>query len=483
MTRETEREAKVFCLLLFIVAFALRLGASLAYAGEPVWDGHYYDFGARRIAEGHGYSDDRTIAGVTTWHPWCHYPVGYSGFLALFYRVFGATFLTGHVANALTGGALAVVAYLLAREGLSERRAKIAGGLVALHPGLVLYSALLMTEPLSSLLVLLGFLVAIRVAKRRALAGVVAGALVLGVGALVRPQALLCAPFLAFVVKDVAWPRRIAAAAVACSCVLVPVLPWTARNCRVMDGCALVSTNAGWNLAIGALPRASGRFEMLHPEDGCREVIGQVQQDRCWLSVGVDLIRRDPARWLRLVPVKLAYTFDRESFQVDYLGEARPRDWPEPRRAVWRSALTLAHRLLVLAAMFAFVAPSLGGVRRHHPGKGDAVAQMALLAIVAMFAIVALSAEPPAFYAVALVACAIPFLPIPGRPPAPAALLMAVGLVVTTALTHAIFFGEDRYHVVATPALCLLAAAAFRTPQTRAARSPEGVRAAGESSS
>jgi hypothetical protein len=43
---------------------------------------------------------------------------------------------------------------------------------------------------------------------------------------------------------------------------------------------------------------------------------------------------------------------------------------------------------------------------------------------------------------------------------------MAVSLLATTALAHAVFFGEDRYHVVATPVLCLLAAAAFRPART-----------------
>jgi hypothetical protein len=30
-------------------------------------------------------------------------------------------------------------------------------------------------------------------------------------------------------------------------------------------------------------------------------------------------------------------------------------------------------------------------------------------------------------------------------------------------VTHAVLFGEDRYHVVVTPVLCVLAAAVFRT--------------------
>ena len=41
---------------------------------------------------------------------------------------------------------------------------------------------------------------------------------------------------------------------------LATVAPWTWRNCRVMDACAFVSTNAGWNLVIGSAPGATGKF-------------------------------------------------------------------------------------------------------------------------------------------------------------------------------------------------------------------------------
>ena len=50
----------------------------------------------------------------------------------------------------------------------------------------------------------------------------------------------------------------------------------------------------------------------------------------------------------------------------------------------------------------------------------------------------------------------------PGRPASPPALLLGVALLATTAITHAVFFGEDRYHMVVTPVLALLAAAALR---------------------
>src|SRR4029079_18047966 len=196
--------------------------------------------------------------------------------------------------------------------------------------------------------------------------------------------ALLCAPFMGLLDARRApreredgrfpWFRAVGGAALALAITLLPVLPWTARNCRVMDGCALVSTNAGWNLAIGAFPRATGRFETLRSSDGCREVTGQVQQDRCWFDYGVAQIREHPGFWLSLIPKKLSYTFDHESFAVEYLREARPWDWPEARRSGAREALTLVHRLLVFAAALG----CLGFVRR---GRGS-LAQGLLLALV-----------------------------------------------------------------------------------------------------
>jgi hypothetical protein len=491
----------LFALALFAVGFALRFLAARSFAGEPVWDGHYYDFGARRIAEGHGYSDDRIVGGRVEWHPWCHYPVGYSAYLAVFYRVLGTHAWVAHLANALTGALVAVVVYLLGREGLSERRSRIAGALAALHPGLVLYGALVMGELLSALTVMTAFWLAVR-GTRLAMTtkagfprmhGIAAGALMLGVGALVRPQALLCAPFLALALplplpaEDDGgltsalrrWGPRVIAALLACALALVPVLPWTARNCRVMDGCALVSTNAGWNLAIGAFPRATGRFETLRSSDGCREVTGQVQQDRCWFEYGLANIRRAPRRWLALVPAKLSNTFDHESFAIEYLREARPADWPESRRRAWRSMLTTMHRVLVVTSPLAFVAL----IRRQRRDARRAwVVQSGLLAAVMVAAYLGISADTPTVWPIVLGACILVWLPVPGRPASTPALLLPVILVATTALTHAVFFGDDRYHIVVTPALCLLTAAALRPTNTRGADT-RGARAAGASSS
>ena len=460
------RRKSTFAAALVLVALLPRLYVALAWASEPVWDGHYYDFGARRIAEGFGYSEDRSEGGALVWHAWCHYPVGYSAALALFYRVFGATRMVAGVVNASIGAALAVITWLLARHALTPSRARVAGLIVALHPGLILYSALVMSEPLSALLTLTGFWIAVRDPSPKR--GIALGALVLGVAALVRPQALLCAPFLALVWPRAASPGRALltrgfVAVLASALALLPVLPWTARNCRVMDGCALVSTNAGWNLAIGAFPRATGRFETLRSSDGCREVTGQVQQDRCWLEYGAAQISERPLHWLSLIPAKLGFTFDHESFAVEYLHEARPDAWPESRRVFVRDATTLFHRVLVLAAALGCVQTAIASRRRRVRATGHGVfAQGALLACVALLGYLAFASGTPTFWPLVLFVAIVPWLPLPGRGDWPPALLLPIALLGTTVVTHAVFFGEDRYHMVLTPVLCMLAAATLR---------------------
>ncbi len=443
----------LFGALLFVLALVPRLGVALAFASEAVWDGHYYDFGAKRIAAGLGYSDDRLVAGQLVWHPWCHYPVGYSAFLAIFYRVLGASPGVAGVANALVGAALAVVTWALAKEGLSAARARAAGLIVALHPGLILYAALVMSEPLAALLTLVSFWLALRFKSR---AGFVAGAAVLGVAALVRPQALLCAPFLGLSTKQ--WRHRFVGAVTACAVALVVVLPWTARNCRVMDGCALVSTNAGWNLAIGAFPRATGRFETLRSSDGCRDVTGQVQQDRCWLSYGLEQIRERPLHWLSLIPTKLGFTFDHESFAVEYLHEARPEFWSEPLRSLARGVTTLVHRLLLATAALGVVAFPL------QRSKKGATTQGGLLVVAALLGSLAFLRDSPSFWPLAVFVATVGWLPLTGAPPRTPALQLANSLLATTIVAHAVFFGEDRYHVVIIPVLALFAAGALRAP-------------------
>ncbi len=428
-----------------------------------MWDGHYYDFGARRLAAGLGYSDDVMVGGEARWHPWCHYPVGYSGFLALVYVVFGAGPKVAVIANAVVGATLPALTFLLGERALGYARGLVAGLLIAASPELIAYSALLMTEPLSSLAPIASALAIVALPRRPLLAAVVAGALA-GLGVLVRPQAILCVPLLGLLTVEltnlrVTWRRAVGTAAIATAAALLVVAPWTARNCRVMDGCAFVSTNAGWNLAIGASPRATGRFDTLRASDGCPVVTGQVQQDRCWAGVGMRQIRANPSRWLALVPKKLSHTFDHASFAMGYLGVSDPARFDEPTKDQGRRWLGRAHALSLVLATLGAVAWS-----RRHPRATRASLGLALAAC----AWVLTRDEPRPLWWLAVLAPTLPWLAWPSTRPALARYVGACVLAVCA--THAVFFGEDRYHVFVTPLFALLAACAGVTARRSPAR-------------
>ena len=459
------RHDRWFCLAIVVLAFGLRWQVARHYGGEAVWDGHYYEYYARRLADGFGYSDARLVEGVDVGHASCHYPVGFSAALGFAYWLFGETPDVAWVFNAVTGAAVVGFGFALARSALGDGRdarwrARFAGLLLCLHPGLVIQSALIMSETLATATTLASLWLAVSLRPTRPWTGALLGAACLGVSALVRPPALFLVPFLLpwhvpLPRVHKAWFGRALGLVLLGAAALAPILPWTARNCAVMDGCALVSTNGGWNLAIGAFPRATGRFETLRSSDACSEVTGQVQQDRCWLHYGLAQVAGQPLHWLSLVPKKLHYTFDHESFPVEYLHEARPADWPEPARAFGRELLTTVHRILVLLAAAALVrVPAFSRRRRR---ESDSIVAGALLALVTVLAVAGFSADDPWVWPLALLAGLAPFV----RRDSGFALRLAGALVLTVAATSIGFFGEDRYHLVATPALCILAASGF----------------------
>ena len=448
------RHDYVYTLVVALVALLPRLYVAIAWSREPVWDGHYYHLGAERLAEGLGYSEDALVAGHVVWRPWIHYPVGYSFLLSLFYRVFGAGLLVAPVLNALLGAGVTAVVHRLGRHFTTPGRAMLAAALVALHPGLIAYSPLVMTEVLAMALLLSAGLVVLAWAGNwRAYLG--AGAL-LGIATLVRPDSLLALPLIALMGRK-PYGKGLLYSLAALGVAFAVILPWTFRNCQKLDGCALVSTNGGWNLAIGAIT-PTGRFHTLKASDGCAVVTGQVQQDDCWRKVGEAKILGDPWHWLGLIPKKLEQTYNHESYAVEYLHEADPGVWTEPRRVAGRELLTFFHRLLLVAA-------ALGAVSALHwvkPPPWDDAVQIGLGVVIMMFATFAAAREDHAFYWLPSLLPLVALLPLPGRPELGPAGRYLLGLLAATTFTHCLFFGEDRYHLVVTPVLCLFAAGALR---------------------
>jgi hypothetical protein len=445
-------------LLVTLVALVARLGV-VAWAASripPAADGEYYHRLATRIANGEGYTWLWPDGAVTYA---AHYPVGYPALLGAAYAVLGPKPVVAMIVNALLGTAGAWAVFdLLARA--TSRRLAVAGGLVvALHPALVPYTAALMTEGVTAALLVLATAFAERShaaeTRRGAIAWFVACGVTMGVATLVRPQSLVLAPVLGWLaVRRHALRGNLIGAVMAALLAVGVCAPWTVRNCRRMESCALVSVNGGWNLAIGTQTTGGGWQEIAVPEP-CKEVFQEAAKDRCFGHAAEQTILADPLGWLARAPAKLRVTFDYFGAAPWYLHAASPEAFPYRAKVALGTVETVASRLLLLAALVSV--RKLDGPRRL---LREAATGFGLLACF-------LAAGAMGYLACALALLLLgprELLRLPRIVPATAAVLIA------TAATHAVFFGAGRYGLVVVP---FVSALAFVRP-TRVAPAPPG---------
>ena len=414
------------------VSLAARLGVVLWAAGRipPAADGTYYDTLARRLAAGHGYTWLWPDGAVTYA---AHYPVGYPALLALGYAAFGAKPVVAMLLNAALGALASVATWSLVARASSPRLALLAGVVSALHPALLPYTAAIMTEGVTaSLLVIAAALTDEARASSSPVRWLALTGLVMGIATLVRPQALALAP----VFGAVALIRRpklaLVGAAAVTAIALVVCAPWTARNCVRMERCALVSVNGGWNLAIGAQTKSGAWQEIAVPE-ACREVFQEAAKDSCFGREATRTIVAAPGAWLARVPAKLRATFDYFGAAPWYLHTANPTAFPWGAKVALGTVETLASRLLLAAAL---VTLYRGGTRVR---KAVVLLGLASCALV------------PGTVAYLALAVAIALVGWPALQTGPTLMPVTAVVVLSTAATHAVFFGAGRYGLVVVP--------------------------------
>jgi hypothetical protein len=430
--------------LVLAAALLSRAAVVLWAAGRipPAADGKYYHVIASRLAEGLGYTwlwPD----GVVTYA--AHYPVGYPAMLGAVYALAGPRPAAAMMLNALLGAASALAAWALARRATSRRGALIAGLLASLHVGLVAYTPALMTEGVTASLLVIGAWQAARSAEaqpRSRIAWLLSLGLVMGLATLVRPQSLVLAPPFAWfaVGADAGALARSKAAAWVTAAALAVCLPWVLRN-HLRMGHAALSFNGGWNLLIGTQASGQGGWAPVEVPSACREVFHEAEKDLCFGREALRQLVAHPFAWLRLVPAKLSTTFDYCGGAGWYLHEANPSAFPEAFKVRLGVLETVFERAVLLAALVSLAMAR--GVRRTARlalGAGSVLACLTHWAWVGYLGLVA------------LVACFGKDLRrLPVAAPAAAA------AILSTAVTHGVFFGSGRYSMVVFPLVTALA--------------------------
>jgi 4-amino-4-deoxy-L-arabinose transferase-like glycosyltransferase len=241
--------------VIFVVAVLLRIGVQVAfgaYAHPDVWE---YEDIANSLLAGHGYT---YVVGQTP------YVAAVSSPLYVLLTV-GVYLVTDHsqsvvlVLQALAGGLTAVLAGWLAARASRREAAWLAGGLVAIDPGLLVYSTELHPLSLDALAFLAVICLAVALPMRPRVGSAALVGLALGVAALTRTTILSLTPILLL------WARRYrgmpllswsAAALVAVA--LLVYGPWPIRNSLLLGQLVPGSSEATEWLWRGTNPNATG---------------------------------------------------------------------------------------------------------------------------------------------------------------------------------------------------------------------------------
>jgi 4-amino-4-deoxy-L-arabinose transferase-like glycosyltransferase len=222
----------------------------------------------------------------------------YPAFLALIYLVFGHDLTAVRVVQALLSGVTVLILYGLVEELLGRRVARWSAWLTALYPGFVFYSGILLTETLTTfLLVLLAW--SLKRAIQSASWATWGGAgIVMGVNVLHRQEMLLLlAAYLGFVLyycRHELLLRKIAVFLLA-SALVVGV--WTTRNYVTFGRWILVTVHGG-----DALYLTSRGWDRLHYDDETyRSLVhglSDVEKNDVLQREGIRNILDDPLRYL-----------------------------------------------------------------------------------------------------------------------------------------------------------------------------------------
>jgi len=289
-------------------------------------------------------------------------PPAYPAFVASVYRLCGPHREAVELVQAVLGAFTVLLVVQLGRRLFTLRAAAVAGWVTALLPVLVHFTAQLMAETLFTLLLLLLLWLVVRHEARQGVWSVAGTGLLIGAGALMRPNVLLLPLALACWWRwGCGLPVRKALknSALCMAIAMLTILPWSLRNLGVQGAFVPISTNGGVNLWIGNNEHATG--DWLKPGDywsppGTKEA----EVDQQYYRAALQFMRSHPGRtaWLAVRKLWIFWTpYPHPSDQLPFLF-LLPLVWvglvvSMQSRRTWILLLTIAYFTLVSCVFFA----------------------------------------------------------------------------------------------------------------------------------
>lgn len=288
--------------LLFLVALVVRLAFVLFYEQFPALqaDDAIYDSVAVDLASGRGFIE-RTVSstGVVD-EPLIRIGPTYPAFLAILYFLFGHSLTVVRVVQAVLGATTVLLVFRSARAAFGEPVALMAGALTALHPALIIYTGMILTETLFAFLLTLSVWAMIVAAKHRSPLTWLRAGVVLGLTILLRAEALALAVLFA---GSALWcgegQHKKRNLLILGTALALTVGAWTVRNYVVFKEVILVSDHSGPTIWISTMGWSEWRYDDALYQSIVRQETNSLEQGRALRREAIKNIRNDPARYLR----------------------------------------------------------------------------------------------------------------------------------------------------------------------------------------
>ena len=302
--------------LLFLFALIVKIvyvvqTSDALFVRVPTMDARYYDQMAQDIARGRVLRDEAFFMGPL-----------YPYFLAIIYSVVGHDFSVVRMVQAVGGASTVVLTFLIGRRLFRPSAAMLGAVLLMLHGATVFYESELLMEWLGTLLNCTALWLLLR-ARTTGWRGYAAAGAVLGLSALARASILLFALFVVVWIIRVEQGHRRRSGAIAFGvALLASVSPAVVHNLIVSRDFVPITSNAGMNFYIGNSRNANGTFVLIPGVDLIEDVTTSQYVERAtgrvptpsdvshfWFERGMEDVRKDPGRALRLMVRKIGIFF------------------------------------------------------------------------------------------------------------------------------------------------------------------------------
>ena len=335
-------------LAIFVVALGVRLIAVAAIQPNPrdgrFDDSVWYDSSARHIAAGDGYVFDPTVWNApdgsnlfpdeTELSPTALWPPGYPVTLAAVYRASGNSLAAARLFNVVCGALTAVLVFAIARKLFGQAEGVIAGGLMAVFPGSVYFTPLIVSETYFLFLMtatLAMFLYFVLDRERPGLIAVAAAGLLAGLTAMAHFEFIAFPAVMLLLLAYHLGPRRAALpGAVLVLAMAVLFVPWTVRNRARMHETIVTATAAGRLAVQGhhALSEGTPNPEIVARIDQRFTGLSRSEREREMNSEGLYLARTyawdHKLEEARLFPRRLFALFRSDEAAIAWTQSDRP---------------------------------------------------------------------------------------------------------------------------------------------------------------